>query len=107
MLSGEIALKINHYYYYYLQRTGISLSELQPDTKVHDVICAYVSAHDTAWDQTAILNAIGEYVVNAAIDANSPYLMNPEPKRKDPATGAFSSPGVTIVHAAFRDRYDW
>ena len=30
----------------HLKRTGISLSELQPETKVHEVICADVNAQD-------------------------------------------------------------
>ena len=50
---------------HYLQRTGISLSELQPDTKIHEVICTDVNAHDTARDQTASPKARGEYLVNA------------------------------------------
>ena len=42
------------------------------------------------------------------MDVNSTFLNDPEqPTRQDPTTDAFSSPDVTIVHAAFRDRYDW
>ena len=63
---------------YCLQRTGISLSELQPDTKVHEVICAYVNAHDTARYQTANPINRGEYFVNAAMDVNSTFLNEPE-----------------------------
>ena len=93
---------------HYLQRTGISLTELQPDIKVHEVTCAYVSAHDTAWDQTANPKARGEYLVNAVMDANSTFLNYPEqPTSQNPAKGAFPSPVETIVHAAFRDGYDW
>ena len=55
---------------HYLQRSGISLSELnlvsEPGTKVHEVISADVNAHDSAWDQTPNLKARGEYLVNAA-----------------------------------------
>ena len=91
-----------------LHRNGISLSELQPDTKVHEVICADVDAYDTAWDQTANPNARVEYFVCAAMDANSTFLNDPEqPTRQDPTTRTFSSSDVTIVHSAFRDRYDW
>ena len=90
---------------HYLQRTGISLSEFQPDTKVHEVICADVNAHDTAWYQTANPNTRGEYLVNAAMDANSTFHNDSEqPTRQDPATGDFSFPEVI---ATFRDRYDW
>ena len=86
----------------YLQSTGISLSEIQPDTKVHEVICAYVDVHDIAWGQTANPNSRGEYLVDAAMDASSAFLNDREhPKRKVPTTYAFSSPNVTIVHAAF------
>ena len=93
---------------HYLQRIHISLSELQPDTKVHVVICADVNAHDTAWDQTANSNVRGEYLSNAVIDENSTFLNDPEQStRKDPATGTFSSPDATIVHTAFQDRYYW
>ena len=89
---------------HYLQRT---VSELQPDTKVHEVICADVNAYDTTWDQTVNSNARGEYPVNAVMDANSTFLNDPEQyTRQNPATDAFSSPDVTIVHAAFGDRYD-
>ena len=93
---------------HYLQRTGITLSELQPDTKVHEEICADVNVNDTAWDKTANSNARGEYLANAAMGKNNTFLNDPEqPTRQDPATGDFSSPDVMIVHAAFRDRYDW
>ena len=93
---------------HYLQRTGISLSELQPDTKVRGVICADVNAHGTAWDQTASPNARAEYLVNSGMDVNSTKFNDPEqPTRQNPATGALSSPDATIVHAAFRDFYDW
>ena len=89
---------------HYLQRTGISLSELQPDTKVHEKICADVNAHDTAWDQTANPNARREYLVNAAMDANSTFLNDPgQPTRQDSATDAISSPDVIITHEAIRD----
>ena len=71
------------------------------------VICADVNAHDTAWDQTANPIARGEYIANAAMVANSTFFKDPEqPTRQVPATGAFSSRDVTIVHAAFRERYD-
>ena len=93
---------------HYLQRTGISLMELQPDTKVHEVTCADVNDHDTVWDLTASPNVRSEYLVNAAMDANSRFLSDPQqPTRQDPATGAFSSPDVMIVHATFWDRYHW
>ena len=84
---------------HYLQRSGISLSELQPNANVHVVIYADVNAHDTAWDQTANTNTRGEYLLIAAMDANCTFLNNPEqPTRQDPATGAFTSSDVTIVH---------
>ena len=87
---------------------GFSLSELKPDTKVHEVICVDVNAHDTARDQTANPNARGEYLVNAAMDVNGTLLNDPkQPTRQVPATDAFSSPDVTIVHAAFQDIYHW
>ena len=54
------------------------MSELQSDTKVHEVICADVNAHDTARDKTANPNARGEYLVNAVVDANSTFLNEPE-----------------------------
>ena len=42
------------------------------------------------------------------MDANSTFFNDlDQPTRQDPATGAFSSPDVTIVHASFPDRYDW
>ena len=69
---------------------------------VHEVICADVSAHDTAWDQTANPNARGEYVVITAMDVNRTFLNDPDqPTRQDPATDPFPSPDVTIIHAAF------
>ena len=87
---------------HYVQRTNNSLSELQPDTKEHVVICADVNAHYTAWNQTANPNTRGEYLANAAMDANSTFLNDPEqPTRQDLATGALSSPDVAIIHAAF------
>ena len=92
---------------HHLQRTGISVSELQPDINVHEVIYADINAHDTAWDQTANLNARGEYLVNAAMDMNRIFHNDQEqPIRQDPATGTFFSPDVTVVHATFRDIYD-
>ena len=82
-------------------RTDISLSELQPDTNVHMVICADVNAHDIVWDKITNPNAWGECLVIATMDANSTFLNGPEqPTRQDPAMGAYSSPDVTIVHAA-------
>ena len=63
---------------HYLQRTGILLSELHPNTKIHEVTFADVNAHDTAWDQTANPNARGEYLVNAVMDENSTFLNDPE-----------------------------
>ena len=93
---------------HYLLRMGISLSEIQPDPKVHEVISADVNAHDTALDETANLNARGEYLVDVAMDASSTFLNVPEqPTGQDPATGVSSDTNVTIVHAAFRGRYDW
>ena len=87
---------------------GISLLELQPDTKVHMVISTDINAHDTSWDKTANLNARGGYLVNAAMDANSTFLNDPDqPTKQDPETDAFSSPDATIVHDALRDRYKW
>ena len=78
---------------HYLQRTSISLSELQPDTKVHEVTCADVNAHDTTWDQTANPNTRAEYFVNTAMDANSTFFNDADqPTRQDPATCAFISP---------------
>ena len=62
---------------YYLQRASISLSELQPDTNMHEVIFADVEAHDTAWDQIANPNARGVYLVNAAMDASGTFLKDP------------------------------
>ena len=42
------------------------------------------------------------------MDASSAFLNDKEqPTRQDPVTGAYSSSDVTIVHADFRDRYDW
>ena len=71
------------------------------------MICADVNAHDTTWDQTVNINARGEYPVNAAMDFDSIFLNDPEQvTRQDQATCDFSSPDVTIVHAAFRHRYD-
>ena len=65
----------------------MSLSELQPDAKVHEVICADVNAHNTTWDQRAISNARGEYLILAAKDANSTFLNDPkQPTRQDIAT---------------------
>ena len=78
---------------HYLQRNGISLLKLQPVTKVHEVICTYINIHDTAWVQTANPNARGKYLVSAVVDVNR--------TRQDAAMGDFSSPDVTIVHAAF------
>ena len=96
------------YNLHYLLRKGISLPEVQPNIKVHEVICADVNAHDTAWDQTANPNARGKCLVNAAMDTNITFLNVPEqPTKKDPSTGAFSSSDALIVHAAFRDRYNW
>ena len=87
---------------HYLQRTSLSLSELQPDTKVHKVICVDISYHETVWHQTAGPKTRGEYLVNAVMDVNSTFINDPEqPTRQDPATGALSSPDVMIVHAAF------
>ena len=63
---------------HYIKRTGISLSELQPDIKVHEVTCADINAHDSAKDQTANPNARGEYLVNTAMDLSSTYLNDPE-----------------------------
>ena len=86
----------------------MSLSELQPDTKILEVICADVNAHDIAWDQTANSNARGKYLMNAVMDAYSTFLNDSEqPTKLDPATGAFSFADVAIVHVAFRDIYDW
>ena len=90
---------------HYLQRTGNSFSELQPDTKLNEVTFADVNAHYPTWDQTAKLNARVKYLVNAAMDVNSTFLNDP-PTRQDPATAAFSSPDATIDHTAIRDRYD-
>ena len=90
---------------HYLQRMSISLLELQPDTKVHELICMVENAHDTAWDQTVNPNTREEYLVNIAMDANSTFLNDlAQPTGQDPATGAFSDPDVTIVHAAFKDK---
>ena len=84
------------------------IAELRPDDKVHEVICADVRTHDTAWDQTANSNARGEFLINAVMDANIAFLNDPvQPTRQEPATGAFFLPDFTIVHATFRDRYDW
>ena len=92
---------------HYLQRTGISLRELPPDTKVHEAICADVNHNDTARDQTANLNAWGGYILSVGRDAKIVFLNDLEqPTRHNPASGAFSSPDVTIVHAALGDRYD-
>ena len=42
------------------------------------------------------------------MDVNSTFLNDQQqPTRQDPATGTFSSPDATIVHAAFRDRHGW
>ena len=85
----------------------MSLLELQPDTRIHEVICEDVNAHDTIWDHTSISNTRYEYFVDAVIDANRKFLNDPEqPTRQDPAMGTFSSPDAMIVNAAFRDRYD-
>ena len=93
---------------HYIQRKDISLWKLQPDIKVHKVICANVNANDTVWDQTANPNARGEYLVNVAMDAKSAFLNDPvQPTRQNPAKGAFTSTDGKIIHAAFRDRYDW
>ena len=90
-----------------MQRTGISLPELQPDTKVLEVIGADVNAHDRASDQTANPNARGEYLVDAAMDVNCTFLFDPEEHtRHCSVMGAISSPDATIVYAAIRDIYD-
>ena len=75
---------------------------------LHEVICTDINTHDTAWDQTANHNARDKYFVDAHMDANSTFLNHPvQPTRQDPATDVFSSPDATIIHDAFRDRYDW
>ena len=90
-----------------LQITCISLSEHQPNTKVHEVICADDSVHDAALDQTVTPNARDEYLVNIVMDTNSTFFIDADqPTIREPATGAFSSPDVIIVHAALRDRYN-
>ena len=61
---------------HYLQRTGILLSELQPDTKVHEVICTDVNAHDTIWDQTANPNAFQSYDPQASTPTGWTYDQN-------------------------------
>ena len=84
---------------HHLQRTGMSLSELQPGTKV---TCTYLNVHYAICDQTANSNARGKYLENAVMDASSTFLNDREqPTRQDPVTGAFSSPDGTIAHAAF------
>ena len=46
--------------------------------------------------------------MNAAMDTNRSFLNDLEqPTRQDPATDAYYTPDVAVVHAAFRDRYNW